>query len=124
MDAVIVTAPCDRSIGFALNAVRAGGRVLLFAHTHRGPGVPIDPASICHDEKDLIGSYSSDFTLQKEVARMVFGRRMDVRSLITHRLPLDQTCLAFELARTPEADVLKVMVSQEGGGGEGGDRVL
>ena len=35
------------------------------------------------DEKDLLGSYSSDFTLQREVARLVFSRQLDVRDLIS-----------------------------------------
>jgi hypothetical protein len=43
------------------------------------------------DEKDLLGSYSSDFTLQREVARLVFSRQLDVRQLISHSFPLEQT---------------------------------
>jgi len=43
------------------------------------------------DEKDLLGSYSADFTLQGEVARLVFSRQLDVRRLITHRFTLSET---------------------------------
>ena len=67
-------------------------------------------ASVCLDEKDLIGSYSSDFTLQDEVARLVFSRRLDVRSLITRRFPLDQTAAAIQLASHPTEDSLKIIV--------------
>ena len=67
-------------------------------------------ASVCLDEKDLIGSYSSDFTLQAEVARLVFSRRLDVRSLITRRFPLDQTAAAIQLASHPTEDSLKIIV--------------
>jgi L-iditol 2-dehydrogenase len=65
------------------------------------------------DEKDLIGSYSSDFTLQHEVARLVFSRRLDVRSLITHRLPLAETAGAIALAAKPTPDSLKILVVQD-----------
>ena len=70
----------------------------------------LDLASICLDEKDLIGSYSSDFTLQDEVARVVFSRRLDVRPLVTHYFPLAETAGAVALAAQPTSDSLKVMV--------------
>ena len=61
----------------------------------------LDLASICLDEKDLLGSYSSDFTLQDEVARLVFSRQLDVRPLISHRFPLEQTSDAVPLRADP-----------------------
>ena len=71
----------------------------------------LDFASICVDEKDLIGSYSADFTLQKDVARLVFSRQLDVRQLISHEFPLDQTAAAVALAAHPHPDSLKVIVN-------------
>jgi L-iditol 2-dehydrogenase len=71
--------------------------VLLFAHTRRGDQTAVDLATVCVDEKDLIGSYSSDFRLQAEVARLVFSRKLDARRLITHQFPLAQTAAAIEL---------------------------
>ena len=67
-------------------------------------------ASICLDEKDLIGSYSSDFTLQAGVARLVFSRRLDVLPLITHHFPLSETAKAIALASRPTEDSLKIVV--------------
>jgi L-iditol 2-dehydrogenase len=58
----------------------------------------------------LLGSYSSDFTLQDEVARLVFSRQLAVRSLITHRFPLEQTAEAVALAAHPTPDSLKIIV--------------
>ena len=72
---------------------------------------PLDLASVCLDEKDLLGSYSSDFTLQDEVARLVFSRRLDVRQLISHRFPLEQTAAAIRLASKPTEDSLKIIVT-------------
>jgi L-iditol 2-dehydrogenase len=60
----------------------------------------------------LIGSYSSDFTLQAEVARLVFSRRLDVRPLITDRFPLAGTASAIRLAAHPTPQSLKIMVIQ------------
>ena len=77
------------------------------------PNFQLDLASICLDEKDLIGSYSSDFTLQRDVARLVFSRQLDVRRLITHRFPLEQTASAVALAASPTPDSLKILVRAE-----------
>jgi len=46
-------------------SVRGGGKTLLFGHTKWGRTTGIDLSTICVDEKDLIGSYSADVTLQK-----------------------------------------------------------
>ena len=144
LDCAVIAVPSDAVVRQALRLVRGGGQVLLFAHTQRaepgrdgspsrpsgrtrGPRVPaapvsqpstlnpqLDLASICLDEKDLIGSYSSDFTLQREVARLVFARQLDVRRLITHRFPLAQTAAAVALAANPKPDSLKILVRAEG----------
>jgi L-iditol 2-dehydrogenase len=146
LDAAVIAVPSDAAVQQALQLVRGGGQVLLFAHTKRnslahrmgeggprkaGPGeggslirnrprphfslqasaFSLDLASVCLDEKDLLGSYSSDFTLQDEVARLVFSRRLDVRSLITHRFPLEQTAAAVALAVQPTPDSLKIIVT-------------
>jgi L-iditol 2-dehydrogenase len=110
VDAAIITAPSDAAAGEALDRVRGGGQVLTFAHTKRGAEVPIDLAKVCVDEKDLIGSYSSDVTLQKEVAGLVFSRRLDVRGLISHRFPLADTAAAIDLAAKPSPGALKIVV--------------
>lgn len=113
LDAAVVAVPVDALVTQALALVRGAGRVLLFAHTKRGAALPLDLATVCVDEKDVIGSYSSDITIQDEVARLIFSRRMDVRRLITNIFPLEQTAAGVELAAHPTAESLKVMVTHE-----------
>jgi len=62
------------------------------------------------DEKDILGSYSADLTLQEEVAHLVFARRLDVRRLITHCFSLQKAIDAIALAAKPVPDALKLMV--------------
>jgi L-iditol 2-dehydrogenase len=139
LDAAIIAVPSDAAVTQALSLVRGAGKILLFAHTKRvapvslsarrpgGEGrgevgtfslqpsaFSLDLASICLDEKDLIGSYSSDFTLQREVARLVFSRQLNVRSLITHRFPLAETSAAVALAARPTEASLKILVDVSG----------
>ena len=111
LDDAIIAVPSDAAVQQAVERVRGAGKVLLFAHTKRGALAQVDLAGICLDEKDLIGSYSSDFTLQDEVARLVFSRRLDVRPLITHRFALVETAAAVALASRPTEASLKIVVN-------------
>jgi L-iditol 2-dehydrogenase len=113
LDAAIVTVPSDEAVEAAHQSVRGGGAVMIFGHTRRGAALPVDAASICVDEKDLLGSYSADVTLQKEVADLVFSRRLDVRPFITHRFSLDNATLGIALATRPTAASLKIVIQPE-----------
>jgi L-iditol 2-dehydrogenase len=110
LDAAVVAVPVDAVVTQAQALVRGAGRVLLFAHTRRGARTELDLSTICVDEKALVGSYSSDLTLQKEVAKVVFSRKLDVRKLITHEFALEETAAAVDLAAHPQANSLKIMV--------------
>ncbi len=112
LDAAVLAVPSDEVMHQAQSLLRGAGQVLLFSHTRRGVASTIDLATICVDEKDLIGSYSADFLLQDEVARLVFSRKLDVRQLISHRFPLEQTSDAVNLAAHPTPDSLKLVVTQ------------
>lgn len=114
LDGAVIAVPSDRAVVQAQGLLRGGGQLLLFAHTRRGTRTEIDLSTVCVDEKDVLGSYSSDFTLQKEVARLVFSRGLDVRGLITHEFPLEKAAAAIEMAAHPQPASLKVMVCQDG----------
>ena len=128
LDAAVIAVPSDAVVRQALQLLRGGGQIMLFAHTKRiaqsevqnrsrshfslqPSAFSLDLASVCVDEKDLLGSYSSDFTLQREVARLVFSRQLDVRDLISHSFPLEQTAQAVALAAHPTPDSLKILVT-------------
>jgi threonine dehydrogenase-like Zn-dependent dehydrogenase len=51
--------------------------------------------------------------LQKEVADLVFTRKLDVRKLITHTFELAQTAEAVALAAQATPGALKIIVSPE-----------
>jgi L-iditol 2-dehydrogenase len=113
LDGAIIAVPSDQAVVQAQELLRGGGQLLLFAHTRRGTQTKIDLSTVCVDEKDVLGSYSADFTLQKEVAKLVFSRALDVRGLVTHEFSLEETAAAVELAANPEPNSLKIMVRQD-----------
>jgi L-iditol 2-dehydrogenase len=108
-DASILAVPVNGLIRTAMDAVRPGGRVLLFAHTQRTEAT-FDPSAVCMDEKTLLGSYSASVDLQQESVDFVFSREMDLEKLISHRFPLEEAVEALQLAARPQPDSLKIMI--------------
>jgi len=116
-DAAILAVGGNSLVRSAMDAVRPGGRVLLFAQTVRGEAT-IDPAAICVDEKAILGSYSASVEQQQESVHFVMGREMDLERLISHRFPLSSCVEALNLAAHPRADSMKIMI-QPGSSWEG-----
>lgn len=108
-DAAILAVGSNALIPIAMDAVRPGGRVLLFAQTQRGE-VVVDPAAICVDEKTLLGSYSASVDLQEASVQFVMNREMDLERLISHRFPLQEADRALELAAHPQPSSMKVVI--------------
>jgi L-iditol 2-dehydrogenase len=108
-DAAILAVGGNKLIRTAMDAVRPGGRVLLFAQTARGEAT-IDPAAVCVDEKTLLGSYSASVDLQEESVRFVMGREMNLERLISHRYPLADSVKAVTLAANPQPGSMKIAI--------------
>jgi L-iditol 2-dehydrogenase len=116
-DVAIVAVGGNALIRTAMDAVRPGGRVLLFAQTVRGEAT-IDPAAICVDEKRLLGSYSASVDLQQDAVRFVMSHEMDLEGLISHRFSLSNSVEALKLAACPQPDSMKIVI-QAGSSWEG-----
>jgi L-iditol 2-dehydrogenase len=118
-DAVVLAVGGNALIKTAISAARCGGRVMLFAQTQHGEAT-FDPGVVCMDEKTLLGSYSSSFSILDEVTDLVFnGYRngFDLTPLISHRFPLDEAVAAIEVASHPQADSMKIMIEPVPGAG-------
>ena len=109
-DVTVLTVPEARQIPTAMEYTRPGGKVLLFAQTRPDDLTPVDAGAICALEKDLIGSYSSDITLQDMAFELISSEALPVGELITDRFRLEQIRNAIELASRPTETSLKVMV--------------
>jgi L-iditol 2-dehydrogenase len=118
-DAVIIAVGGNGLIGTAMDAVRPGGKVMLFAQTQHGEAT-FDPAAVCVDEKTLLGSYSSSFPILDEVTGLVFDgyrRGFDLTQLISHRFPFEEAVAAIEIASHPQPGSMKIMMEPVPGAG-------
>ena len=112
-DVALVAVGSDKLIGTAMEGIRPGGRVMLFASTQHGTA-PFDPAAVCMDEKTLMGSYSASVAIQQEGIDLVFegyrSGKLDFTKLISHRFPLEQAGEAVDLASNPQPDSMKIVL--------------
>lgn len=112
-DAVLMAVPNPSLIPEALTLARPGGRVLLFAHNDPVMELTFPAAAVGVEEKEILGSYSASVDEQEESAALVFGGRLPVRNLISHRFPLKRIADALEMAARPADNTLKVVITHE-----------
>jgi len=112
-DVALVAVGADALIAQAMEAIRPGGRVMLFASTQHGTA-PFDPAAVCMEEKTLMGSYSASVAIQQEGIDLVFegyrSGKLDFTKLISHRFGLEDAAEAVRLASHPVADSMKIVL--------------
>ena len=112
-DVALLAVGSDALIAMAMQAIRPGGRVMLFASTQHG-SASFDPAAVCMDEKTLTGSYSASVAIQAEGIELVFeGYRsgsLDLTKLISHRFSLEDSAQAVHLASDPQPDSMKIVL--------------
>ena len=112
-DVALLAVGSDALIATAMQAIRPGGRVMLFASTQHGAAT-FDPAAVCMDEKTLMGSYSASVAIQEEGINLVFegyrSGKLDLTRLISHRFGLQDAARAIDLASHPQADSMKIVL--------------
>jgi L-iditol 2-dehydrogenase len=111
-DVALVAVGGNALIKVAMEAIRPGGRVMLFAATQHGEA-PFDPAAVCMDEKTLMGSYSASVAIQDEVTKLVlegYSSGFDLTQLISHRFSIEDAVAAIDLASNPQPDSMKIVI--------------
>ena len=97
-DIVIVNAGNKAAVQEALDIVRIGGKISIFAQVPDNTKVQLDPNLIYH-ETLILGTYSSTPIEQKEVFDMfVYGKLKDATSIISHRFLLKDFQKGLKLA--------------------------
>lgn len=107
-DVVIDCAGGSGSVRYALHAVGLGGRVLLYA-VHEKPANKLDLNQIVLKDLVVFGA-QSDRDGWEEVIDLVQSGRLNLKSLITHRFPLEKGSEAFDLVRRRKDGVIKAIL--------------
>ncbi len=111
-DHVIVCTTVPIVFQQALRVADKGGNVLLFAINTPGTEVPFAIHDFYQKGITLMSTYgASPLDLQEALAMLQY-RRVEVKSLITHRLPLSETQKGFQLTAKGE-NSLKVIIDPQ-----------
>ncbi|MBN1459317.1 MAG: zinc-dependent alcohol dehydrogenase family protein [Armatimonadetes bacterium] len=91
----------------AVDLAGVGGRVLLFGVAGENERIHVSPYDIYRREVSITGSFTNPFTHDRAIALLASGR-LQVKDLISHRLPLDGVPEGIGLLESGKAT--KVMV--------------
>jgi len=111
-DLVIVCTAALPAVGQALHAVDRGGTILFFALFPPGVTFPFPIYELGKDGITIVNSYAGPPADMRTALDAIAARRVDVASLITHRLPLAETGEAFRLVEEA-GESLKVIVAPQ-----------
>jgi L-iditol 2-dehydrogenase len=108
-DVVIVCTGAMPAIQQATKSVDRGGTLLFFAPTAAGVDVPIPLFDYWRDEISVITSYAGSGDDLRESLELIRDRKVNVGEMVTHRLPLSQAELGFQLTASGQ-DSIKVII--------------
>ena len=87
----------------AMQLSRRGGEVLVFGGCQRDSTVALQTELIHYEEIDLKGAFHYTPAAVSRAWNLICGGHLNLASLITHRMPLDDLAHAFKLLKRREA---------------------
>ncbi len=109
-DLVIIATSSMKVFDQALRMVCRGGKILIF-------GVPPKNSTLTCDANYLFANditiLTSGYSIKKEIEtalHLISSGKIDMKSLITHRFPIEDSQKAFDLAHKPE-DAMKIVIT-------------
>ena len=108
-DLVIVCTGATPAIQQAVKSVDRGGTLLFFAPTAAGVDVPIPLFEFWRDEISIITSYAGSGDDLVESLELIRSHQVRVGGMITHRLPLSQAGLGFQLTASGSASIKVIL---------------
>jgi len=109
-DIVILTAGSERAIMHSISSVDRGGTVLFFAPANEGVTVSLPLNQLFwRNEITLTSSYAANYYEHVTAMELIRLKKVSVRDMITHRLPLEETAKGFGLVEEAK-ESLKVII--------------
>jgi len=108
-DLVIVCTGAMPAIQQAVKSIDRGGTLLFFAPTAAGVDVPIPLFDFWRDEISLVTSYAGSGEDLAASLELIRTRQVRVAEMVTHRLPLAEAGLGFQLTASGQ-DSIKVII--------------
>ncbi len=111
-DLVVVATAATPAIRQAFLCADPGGTVLLFAPAPPGVTIPLQLFDVWNAGLTIVHSYAGPPADMLTALALIAARRVEVESMITHRLPLERTGEGFALVEAA-GESLKVIVEPQ-----------
>jgi len=108
-DRVIVCAAAPAAARQAFECVDRGGSILVFAFLPPGAEITLPMWELARDGISVLHSYAGPPAEMRTALGLLAERKIDVTSMVTHRIGLAETQRGFDLV-CEAADSLKVIV--------------
>ncbi|MHA1369363.1 MAG: alcohol dehydrogenase catalytic domain-containing protein [Promethearchaeota archaeon] len=108
-DHIIITVGSGQVYQDALTKIRKGSNMLVFAECPENQEITIDPNLIYRNELSIVGSYSSSPRFLTMALDLIASKRIDVKELISHEMPVEKLQEAIQMVMTAGKS-LKIMV--------------
>ncbi len=108
-DIVAICAGSNAAVAQALESVERGGTLLFFAPGKPGETYPMPLFDLWRDNITFINTYASPPCDTLTALDLIAGKSVDVSSLITHRLGIDETASGFNLV-SEAGESIKVII--------------
>ncbi len=108
-DRIIVSTGALPAINQALHSIDRGGTILFFAPTSPGTEVKIPFNDLWKNCNTLTTTYAAARRDLEEALSLIKERKVNVKDMITHRLPLEKTQEGFNLVAEAK-DSIKVVI--------------
>jgi L-iditol 2-dehydrogenase len=109
-DTVIMTAPVPVCVQQSLEAVGPGGTILFFAPTNPEIQSEMNLWNLWQKEVTITHSYAADFHNLATALKWIQYERINVKDMITHVFPLQETAEGFGLTARHRDGSLKVII--------------
>ena len=111
VDVAIVATSSLKALEDAIDMVRKGGTVMMFGVPSKGAKLDLDMNKVYSKEITLVTSYAASDKDTKDALELIESSQIDVKSLITHTYPIDDTQKAFEHAKTGD-NAMKIIITK------------
>jgi L-iditol 2-dehydrogenase len=111
VDVAIVATSSMGALYDAIDIVRKGGAIMMFGVPSKGAKIDLDMSKIYSKEIILTTSYAASDDDTKEALKLISSGQIDVKQLVTHTYPIQETQKAFEHARSGE-NAMKIIITK------------
>jgi L-iditol 2-dehydrogenase len=113
-DLVVLCTGAPQAVEQGLRSVERGGTVLFFAAAGRDDRIPLPINDIFwRSEVTLTSSYAGSPQDYQDALDLIGGGRLNVKDMITHRLPLERTQEGFRLVAEADKSVKVIIEPQK-----------